>query len=610
MFTSNDILPITMSRPHTPLHREQGRATAREHALIPAVAVTFRVSPNGPLLSDGSDISARASSADLLPDNVSSSASSIASHSTPDTQSSSAHIAANPLASTLTSLATTIESMRGQDTPAAHTTMASLSSTMTALATAITSLHTNTPTTPTSSLSSQTNLSSGPVIEKSQQNNSSPPNNDSYQTLSQSNSPYQTIGTINNPYRDSFQVSSQPARPDARQSTFSNSTPAGSQNSLDHPFRATSPRELEGENAHSAAIDELRAEQAKLRTLIESTAQSAAGGSTAAPRLPARPIPNFPVPAPPRPIEWRTDSPGAAQPRNGAADAHSPPTSVPLATQHQLFAQSMATLLDALDGMGNDIQSARRTAIEREASFGREVTRFFHELDAAQLTAQRLEFLCTFGKRCLLAQLAKTTAGTASIESLVGQHEVAREQASHLAEIASSLAKTRTQLEAAASASADREATLALEKTRVVGEKERIAGEKDRLVAQLQAVHAAAAEHDKAVANERGEKDARIAELKKDLASLTDTLNASVEVLDAIRQKGARAESWRAAENIRSQLRWAKDKVQRNKNDNEQSLSHTMAARLALVAPQQGADSLKARRPRAPGRLPLSTVDE
>ncbi|KLT44286.1 hypothetical protein CC85DRAFT_315634 [Cutaneotrichosporon oleaginosum] len=587
MFTSNDILPITMSRPHTPLHREQG-----------PVAVTFRVSPNGPLLSDGSDISARASSADLLPDNVSSSASSIASHSTPDTQSSSAHIAANPLASTLTSLATTIESMRGQDTPAAHTTMASLSSTMTALATAITSLHTNTPTTPTSSLSSQTNLSSGPVIEKSQQNNSSPPNNDSYQTLSQSNSPYQTIGTINNPYRDSFQ------------STFSNSTPAGSQNSLDHPFRATSPRELEGENAHSAAIDELRAEQAKLRTLIESTAQSAAGGSTAAPRLPARPIPNFPVPAPPRPIEWRTDSPGAAQPRNGAADAHSPPTSVPLATQHQLFAQSMATLLDALDGMGNDIQSARRTAIEREASFGREVTRFFHELDAAQLTAQRLEFLCTFGKRCLLAQLAKTTAGTASIESLVGQHEVAREQASHLAEIASSLAKTRTQLEAAASASADREATLALEKTRVVGEKERIAGEKDRLVAQLQAVHAAAAEHDKAVANERGEKDARIAELKKDLASLTDTLNASVEVLDAIRQKGARAESWRAAENIRSQLRWAKDKVQRNKNDNEQSLSHTMAARLALVAPQQGADSLKARRPRAPGRLPLSTVDE
>ncbi|BEI99730.1 hypothetical protein CcaverHIS631_0407730 [Cutaneotrichosporon cavernicola] len=462
-------------------------------------------------------------------------------------------IPSNPLASTLTSLATTMESMRGQDSPAAHTTMARLSSTMTALATAITSMHDVAPTTP----GSGEWQSNQPVF----------PNN------------------YTNPYQNQAREPQWDRYPSQREYDGR----IDSQDSF-HSF----PREVE---APHMAIDELRAEQAKLRALERNRPQGQVNLSPPPQGLQSpRPLPNFPIPA------------AILAPERPNLDEGQ--TAVPLATQHQLFAQSMATLLDALDNMGSDVHSVRRTVIEREAAFGREVTRFFHELDSAHLTSQRVEFLCTFGKRCLLAQLANTTAVTAAIEGVVGLHEAAKEQATQLADIAASLGKTRTQLEAAASASADREATLALENKRVVGEKDRIVAEKDRIVGQLQAVHSAAGEHDKAIANERTERDARVTELKKDLARLADTLNSSVEELDLIRQKGATPENWRAAENIRTQLRWAKEKVQRNTNDKEQNLSHTMSARLALVAPQAGADTIKGRRPRAPGRLPLSTVDE
>ncbi|BEJ14813.1 hypothetical protein CspHIS471_0405800 [Cutaneotrichosporon sp. HIS471] len=518
----------------------------------PSVPTYAYVAPA--LRTDGSDGMNTLASSDIF-DSRSSSASNY-------TAETNLGIPPNPLASTLTSLATTMESMRGQDSPAAHTTMARLSSTMTALATAITSMHDVTPTTPSSGQSNQ------PAFPN---NYTNPYQRDNYQNQNQNQNQAREL------QRDSYPIQREyDGRMDSQDSF--------------HSF----PREVE---APHMAIDELRAEQAKLRALIESNRPQGQVNLSPPPQglQSPRPLPNFPIPAvilaPERPKDEGQ-------------------TTAPLATQHQLFAQSMATLLDALDNMGNDVHSVRRTVIEREAAFGREVTRFFHELDSAHLTSQRVEFLCTFGKRCLLAQLANTTAVTASIEGVVGLHEAAKEQATQLADIAASLGKTRTQLEAAVSASTDREATLALENKRVVGEKDRIVAEKDRIVGQLQAVHSAAGEHDKAIANERTERDARVTELKKDLASLANTLNSSVEELDLIRQKGACPENWRAAENIRTQLRWAKDKVQRNKNDKEQNLSHTMSARLALVAPQAGADTIKGRRPRAPGRLPLSTVDE
>ncbi|GMK59421.1 hypothetical protein CspeluHIS016_0800270 [Cutaneotrichosporon spelunceum] len=586
-------------------------------------ASTFSYTPALPLRTDGSDGTSMntLASSDLFDAHSSS-----ASNYTPETNLG---IAANPIASTLTSLATTMESMRGQDSAAAHTTMASLSSTMTALATALTSIHeVNTPAIAAQeqSLQSQQALKfqQGPQVQQPRQpqqfQQQQPPpfqptpqlqqprqfqqplqlqqlpqlqQSQQLQQLSQLQQPQrlqQQQAQPNYPsnYNTPCKRDSYPSQTSHPQSQMYGDLRPDSQDSF-HSFPR--PTELE-----ATAIDDLRAEQAKLRALIEG---SRIEGSLPK-QLPEglqspRPFPNFPIPAP---LPDKLPALGG------------PPTTVPLATQHQLFAQGMATLLDTLAALGSDVHAVRRSAIEREAAFGREVTRFFHELDSAALTSQRVEFLCAFGKRALLAQLANATAVTAAMEGVVSAHTATKEEATRLADIAAPLAQTRAALEAAASAAESREAALEAEKQRVQGEKERLVVEKDRLVAQLQAVHSAAGEHDRAVANERSERDARVSELKKELGSVADTLNAAVEVLNAIRQKGAGPESWRKAENIRTQLRWAKDTVQRYKDDKEMSLSHTMAARLALVAPQAGADTIKGRRPRAPGRLPLSTVDE